>query len=201
MVTVMQIRAVGASALMIEVDDPLAWFATLAAARAAGRLDVTDIVPGARTVLLDGVPSVTALTAALRAWPPPAAVPAAGDDIDLPVTFDGPDLAQVAAHVGRSPEAVVADLTGTAFRVAFGGFAPGFAYLSGLPWSVPRLENPRPRVPAGSVALAAEYAGVYPTASPGGWQLVGRTDVALFDIDGTPPALLTPGRTVRFVAA
>ncbi|MDG6101158.1 allophanate hydrolase subunit 1 [Dactylosporangium aurantiacum] len=197
----MRIRAVGTSALMIEVEDPLAWFAALDAARTDGRIDVTDIVPGARTVLLDGVPSVAALTAALRDWPPPAAASVTGDRLDIPVIFDGPDLAQVAAHVGRSPEGVVADLTGTAFRVAFGGFAPGFAYLTGLPWSIPRLESPRPRVPAGSVALAAEYAGIYPTASPGGWQLVGRTDAVLFDIDRTPPALLTPGRTVRFVIA
>ncbi|WP_327007144.1 allophanate hydrolase subunit 1 [Dactylosporangium sp. NBC_01737] len=197
----MEIRTVGTSALMIEVDDPLAWFAALDAERTAGRLDVTDIVPGAHTVLLDGVSSVTSLAATLRSWPPPSEVPAAADDLDIPVAFDGPDLGQVATLVGASEEAVVATLTSVAFRVAFGGFAPGFAYLSGLPWSVPRLDSPRPRVPAGSVALAAEFAGIYPTASPGGWQLVGRTDTVLFDIDRTPPALLTPGRTVRFVAA
>jgi KipI family sensor histidine kinase inhibitor len=201
MVTVMEIRTVGTSALLIEVDDPLAWFAALEAERSAGRLDATDIVPGARTVLLDGVASVTSLAAALRGWPPPTAAPVAEDDLDIPVTFDGPDLGSVAAHAGLSTEAVIEALTGITFRVAFGGFAPGFAYLSGLPWSVPRLDNPRPRVPAGSVALAAEFAGIYPTASPGGWQLVGRTDTVLFDIDRTPPALLTPGRAVRFVAA
>ena len=201
MVTVMEIRPVGTSALLIEVDDPLAWFATLDAERAAGRLDVTDIVPGARTVLLDGVASVTSLAATLRSWPPPPAYSGAADSLDIPVIFDGPDLGSVAALLGLEVDAVVAALTGAVFRVAFGGFAPGFAYLSGLPWSVPRLDSPRPRVPAGSVALAAEYAGIYPTASPGGWQLVGHTDAVLFDIDRTPPALLTPGRTVRFVAA
>jgi KipI family sensor histidine kinase inhibitor len=201
MVTVMEIRPVGASALLIDVDDPLAWFAALDAERAAGRLDVTDIVPGARTVLLDGVASVPTLAAALRSWPPPSSAPATTDDLDIPVTFDGPDLESVAMLLGASTEAVVATLTSATLRVAFGGFAPGFAYLSGLPWSVPRLDNPRPRVPAGSVALAAEFAGIYPTASPGGWQLVGRTDTVLFDIERTPPALLTPGRTVRFVAA
>jgi len=192
---------VGTSALLIEVEEPLAWFAALDAERAAGRLDVTDIVPGAHTVLLDGVPSVAALAATLRSWPPPSATVVADDDLDIPVTFDGPDLDSVATLVGTSPEAVVTALTSTVFRVAFGGFAPGFAYLSGLPWSVPRLDSPRPRVPAGSVALAAEFAGIYPTASPGGWRLVGRTGTVLFDIDRTPPALLTPGRTVRFVAA
>ncbi|MEV4507702.1 allophanate hydrolase subunit 1 [Dactylosporangium sp. NPDC049525] len=197
----MEIRPVGTSALLIEVDDPLAWFAALDAERTAGRLDVTDIVPGARTVLLDGVSSVTTLTATLRSWPPPSAAPVTADDLDIPVTFDGPDLESVATLVGTSKDAVVTALTDAVFRVAFGGFAPGFAYLSGLPWSVPRLASPRPRVPAGSVGLAAEFAGIYPTASPGGWQLVGRTDTVLFDIDRTPPALLTPGRTVRFVAA
>ncbi|MFC5005243.1 allophanate hydrolase subunit 1 [Dactylosporangium cerinum] len=196
----MEIRTVGTSALLIEVDDPLAWFAALEAERSAGRLDAIDIVPGARTVLLDGVASAAALAATLRGWPPPTSAVVAEEDLDIPVTFDGPDLGGVAALVGLSTEAVVEALTGATFRVAFGGFAPGFAYLSGLPWSVPRLDNPRPRVPAGSVALAAEFAGIYPTASPGGWQLVGRTDTVLFDLDRTPPALLTPGRTVRFVA-
>ncbi len=197
----MEIRPVGTSALLIEVDDPLAWFAALADERAAGRLDVTDIVPGARTVLLDGVAEVASLAAALRRTPPPPPFAGAGDSLDIPVTFDGPDLGDVAALVGLDVDAVVEGLTGATFQVAFGGFAPGFAYLSGLPWSVPRLDSPRPKVPAGSVALAAEYAGIYPTASPGGWRLVGRTDVVLFDIDRTPPALLTPGRTVRLVAA
>lgn len=197
----MEIRPVGASALLIEVDDPLAWFAALDAERAAGRLAVTDIVPGARTVLLDGVASVTRLAEALRSWPPPARADLQTDAVSIPVTFDGPDLEGVAAIVGLTPSAVVDALTGATFTVAFGGFAPGFAYLSGLPWSVPRLASPRPRVPAGSVALAAEFAGIYPTASPGGWQLVGRTDTVDLDLDRDPPALLTPGRTVRFVAA
>lgn len=201
MVTVMDIRAVGTTALLIEVEDPLAWFAALDAERAAGRLDVTDIVPGARTVLLDGVASVTTLAETLRTWPTPAAKAVEADGITIAVTFDGPDLGTVGAAAKLSPDAVIDALTSTVFLVAFGGFAPGFAYLSGLPWSVPRLDNPRPRVPAGSVALAAEFAGIYPTASPGGWQLVGRTDAVLFDITRTPPALLTPGRTVRFVAA
>lgn len=197
----MEIRTVGTSALLIEVDDPLAWFVALDAERAAGRLAVTDIVPGARTVLLDGVASVATLTARLHAWPAPSAAASVADPLDISVTFDGPDLASVAALVDLSTDGVVAALTGATFQVAFGGFAPGFAYLSGLPWSVPRLDNPRPRVPPGSVGLAAEYAGIYPTASPGGWQLVGRTDAVPFDIDRDPPALLTPGRTVRFVAA
>ena len=197
----MEIRLVGSSALLIEVDDPLAWFAALDAERAAGRLAVTDIVPGARTVLLDGVPAPASLAASLRARPAPPAVRFYQDKLAIPVVFDGPDLAAVAEIAGSSVEALVRTLTETTLTVAFGGFAPGFAYLGGLPWTVPRRESPRPRVPAGSVALAAEFAGIYPTASPGGWQIVGHTGTVLFDIDRDPPALLTPGRTVQLVPA
>jgi KipI family sensor histidine kinase inhibitor len=98
--------------------------------------------------------------------------------------------------------AAVERLTGTELTVAFCGFAPGFAYLRGLSpaWAVPRLDAPRPRVPAGSVALAGEYAGIYPTAAPGGWRLVGRTDATLFDVRREPPALLAPGTRVSLVA-
>ncbi|MFF5230446.1 allophanate hydrolase subunit 1 [Dactylosporangium sp. NPDC000521] len=197
----MEIRLVGNSALLIEVDDPLAWFTALDAERAAGRLAVTDIVPGVRTVLLDGVPAPESLAASLRSRPAPPFVRFYQDNLAIPVVFDGPDLAAVADMTGSSVEALVRTLTETTLTVAFGGFAPGFAYLSGLPWTVPRRESPRPRVPAGSVALAAEFAGIYPTASPGGWQIVGHTGTVLFDIDRDPPALLTPGRTVQLVRA
>ena len=97
-------------------------------------------------------------------------------------------------------DAVVAAHAAATYTVAFCGFAPGFAYLTGLPAALrlPRRATPRPRVPAGSVAIAGELSAVYPTASPGGWHLLGRTDVALFDVDRDPPALLTPGTIVRF---
>ena len=119
------------------------------------------------------------------------------------MTYDGEDLPAVADHWGVDVPAVVDRLAGTAFRVAFCGFAPGFAYLTGLPadLSVPRLPSPRPRVPAGSVALAGPYAGIYPTASPGGWLLVGRTTLTLFDVHADPPARLGPGTRVRLVPA
>jgi KipI family sensor histidine kinase inhibitor len=96
---------------------------------------------------------------------------------------------------------VIARHLATEFRVAFCGFAPGFGYLTGLPaeLAVPRLATPRPRVPAGSVGLAGAYTGIYPSASPGGWLLIGRTDVVLFDVAADPPALLGPGARVRFV--
>ena len=92
--------------------------------------------------------------------------------------------------------------TGTAWTAAFGGFAPGFAYLSapGEPLDVPRRDTPRTAVPAGSVALAGTFSAVYPQRSPGGWQLLGRTDLPVLDLDRDPPALLTPGTRVRFVA-
>ncbi|MGI5246407.1 5-oxoprolinase subunit B family protein [Dactylosporangium sp. CA-139066] len=197
----MHLRPVGADALLLEVDSPLDWFAALDAERSAGRLAVVDIVPGARTVLLDGVPDPAALAARLRDLAiDPAAVPHS-PPLVLDVVFDGVDLPFVADHAGSSVAEVVAALTGTELTVAFCGFAPGFAYLRGLPWSVPRRPTPRTRVPAGSVALAAEFAGIYPTPSPGGWHIVGHSDAELFSVDRTPPALLTPGRTVRFRAA
>ena len=123
--------------------------------------------------------------------------------VELPTTYDGEDLDDVARRWGMTRAEAVATHTGTEFTVAFVGFSPGFAYCSGLPpgLAVPRLDRPRPKVPAGSVGLAGEYAGVYPSASPGGWRLLGRTDAALWDVTREEPALLTPGTRVRFVEA
>jgi KipI family sensor histidine kinase inhibitor len=117
--------------------------------------------------------------------------------------YDGPDLAAVAALTGLSEREVVAAHTGMPWRVAFGGFAPGFAYLVGGDprLQVPRRDEARTTVPAGSVGLAGEFSGVYPRASPGGWQLIGRTDLALWDLDRDPPALLSAGATVVFEEA
>jgi len=100
-----------------------------------------------------------------------------------------------------TPGEVVERLVRTPLHVAFCGFTPGWAYLAGLPeeLAVPRLDTPRAKVPAGSVGLADRYAGIYPTASPGGWRLIGHTDVTLFQPDRTPPALLVPGTRVRLV--
>jgi KipI family sensor histidine kinase inhibitor len=195
---------VGWSALLIETDDVEGWRAELIRRRAAGELVAAEIVPGERTVLLDGVPDPTAAAAAVGGWTP-AADPGAGDGsiVELPTVYDGEDLALVARHWEVSTDEVVERHTGTAFRVAFCGFAPGFGYLTGLPaaLAVPRLDTPRPRVPAGSVALAGRYCGVYPGASPGGWLLIGRTERRLFDVEADPPALLSPGTRVRFVHA
>src|SRR3954469_10283420 len=186
---------------MIEVDDPLAWFTALRRRREAGEFAATEIVPGARTVLLDGVPDPLALADAVRGWPAPSGLTQRQRRVDVPVTFDGEDLSFVASHWGLSVNQAVARLTETVFTVAFCGFSPGFAYLRGLSGTVPRLEEPRTKVPAGSVALAGEFAGIYPTASPGGWRLVGQTSLALFDVDSDPPAVLSPGTSVRLVRA
>ena len=161
-----------------------------------------DLVPAARTVLvvLDRAPSDLDAATLRRLDPDASAAGPAREAVELPVVFDGADLADVAELTGRSVAAVVEVLTSAELTVAFGGFAPGFGYLSGLPEElhVPRRATPRTRVPAGSVALAGPFAGVYPQASPGGWQLVGRTDAVLFDVDRDPPALLVPGTAVRF---
>jgi KipI family sensor histidine kinase inhibitor len=123
--------------------------------------------------------------------------------VTVPVRYDGADLAEVAEMRNLTPEQVVALHCEPVYTVAFCGFAPGFAYLVGSPAAlhVPRRTSPRTEVPAGSVALAGEFTGIYPTASPGGWQLIGITDLPLFDIDRDPPSLLAPGTRVRFVEA
>ncbi|MFC0100822.1 allophanate hydrolase subunit 1 [Micromonospora marina] len=203
----MRIRPVGAHALLLDCDDPeqaQAWRAELWHRREAGELTATEIVPGAVTVLLDGVPDPDAAAARLARWRPRTTTSGTtGGETRVPVVYDGADLPLVADHWHVDVPAVVDRLRRTEFRVAFCGFAPGFAYLTGLPpeLSVPRLATPRTRVPAGSVALAGPYAGIYPTASPGGWLLVGRTDLPLFDVHADPPARLTPGTRVRLVDA
>ena len=119
------------------------------------------------------------------------------------MTYDGPDLAEVARLTGLGEDEIVAAHTGTLWRVAFGGFAPGFAYLVGGDprLQVPRRDEPRTKVPAGAVGLAGEFSGIYPRESPGGWRLIGRTDVAMWDLDRDAPALLAAGSTVQFVRA
>lgn len=132
----------------------------------------------------------------------PASTP--GRRIEIPVHYGGaagPDLAEVAAAAGLSVEDAVACHANAEYTVAMLGFSPGFPYLTGLPPSlaIPRLANPRPRVPAGSVAIGGAQAGIYPTDSPGGWRVIGRTPEVLFDPRRDPPALLAPGDRVRFV--
>lgn len=197
---------VGEDGLLIECasgTEAEALHAELLRRRAAGTLPpVREIVPAARTVLLRGLAEPRRLAERLAGWevpPPPAAE---RDAVEIPVRYDGPDLADVAALWGVGSAAEVARIHSAArFRVAFCGFAPGFGYLTGLPerYEVPRRANPRTRVPAGAVALAGPYTGVYPRSSPGGWQLIGSTDAVLWDPAREPAALLAPGTPVRFV--
>jgi len=187
-----------------------------AALRADPPAGVVDIVPAARTVLVrfgtaraaaHAVAPVAraAEGAVLGIAPPPA--PAVTDParaaapVVLPVRYDGADLAEIAAAAGLSTDQVVRRHTAVTYTVAFGGFMPGFAYLTGLDPAlhVPRRSSPRAQVPAGSVAVAGEFAAVYPAATPGGWQLLGTCDTPLFDVRRDPPALLRPGTRVRFV--
>jgi KipI family sensor histidine kinase inhibitor len=123
-----------------------------------------------------------------------------GPLVELPVRYDGADLADTASRLGMAPAELVRRHAAAEYRVAFCGFAPGFGYLTGLPpeLHVPRLSTPRTRVPAGSVGLAGEFCGVYPRESPGGWRLLGRTDAVLWDAEREPAALLAPGTRVRF---
>ncbi|MBV9830117.1 MAG: 5-oxoprolinase subunit PxpB [Marmoricola sp.] len=202
----MRARWVGGRALLLECGDADAVRAAYAEAgrrRDEGLLRCRDVVPGATTLLLDGVDDPARVLDDLDAWPtdPPELEDA--EPVELPVRYDGPDLERVAGHAGLSVEEVVESHRAASFVVAFCGFAPGFAYLTGLPEElhVPRLEEPRTKVPAGSVGLAGAFTGVYPRASPGGWQLIARTDAALWDADREPPGLLLPGTPVRFVDA
>ena len=196
----MDFLPVGPAALLVEVADPATALSLALWARAAG-VPAREIVPAAGTVLFDGVRDRTALADRLDGWQAQDA-PASGDLVEIPTVYDGADLEDVAAVWGCSVAEVVDRHTATEFTAGFCGFAPGFAYLAGLPaaWAVPRLAEPRSRVPAGAVGLADTWCGVYPTASPGGWRLVGRTDVTLWDVTREPPALLTPGTRARFVA-
>lgn len=199
----MEVHQLGTDAVLVEVDDAVTAAALYAAVRALPGLSFRDVVPAARTVLVDGVADLAALRAALADVSLGAAGPAAGETVEVPTVYDGADLEEVARLWDMTAAEVVATHTGTDFVVAFCGFAPGFAYCTGLPerLAVPRRDDPRPRVPAGSVGLAGPFTGVYPSASPGGWQLVGRTDLVLWDTDREQPATLPPGTRVRFVEA
>ncbi|MDO5066688.1 MAG: urea amidolyase family protein [Propionibacteriaceae bacterium] len=163
---------------------------------------VVDVIAAQRAVMLTHGPADLrpAIAHALAELSPE--LPRADREVVIEVHYDGEDLAEVSELTGLSPAQVIAAHTGTPWRVAFGGFAPGFAYLVGGDprLRVPRRSSPRPRVPAGSVGLADQFSGIYPTASPGGWQIIGRTDAPLFDQDASPPALLSPGVRVRFRA-
>ncbi len=182
----------------MEVRDTAVALALARWAREAG-VEAEEIVPAARSVLFDGLADPDDLAGRLQGWTPEARR-VEGDQVVLEVDYDGADLAEVARAWETDEAGVVARHQEIEFVSAFCGFAPGFAYLAGLPeqLAVRRLDSPRTRVPAGSVALADRWCAVYPTASPGGWRLIGHTDETLWDPSRSDPATLSPGTRVRF---
>ncbi|WP_026356925.1 allophanate hydrolase subunit 1 [Mycobacterium sp. 141] len=199
----------GDHGLLFEFDstaEVLAWTAKL---QETDLLGVVDIVPASRTILVKLAspryqPGARQRLSKLRLAPESIVPqPASGKvDLTIDVVYDGADLQEVATLTGLTPAAVIAAHIGTPWRVGFGGFVPGFAYLvDGDPrLQVPRRAEPRTSVPPGAVALAGEFSGIYPRQSPGGWQLIGHTNAVLFDADRDKPALLTPGMRVQFRA-
>ncbi|MGP9693379.1 carboxyltransferase domain-containing protein [Brachybacterium sp. AOP25-B2-12] len=214
------VHRTGELAVLADYPDTASVLAAAAALRALAPPGLVELVPAERTLLLAAATPVDLVRVrdALHVLAATAVGTAATREVEIPVSYDGEDLAEVAALLGRTPEALVAAHTQAPWTAAFVGFAPGFAYLvptSGTahrredsradaqgrpPWDVPRRTVPRTRVPSGSVALAAGYSAVYPGDSPGGWQLIGRTAVRTWDPAAQPPALLSPGTTVRFTA-
>ncbi|MDE1181183.1 5-oxoprolinase subunit PxpB [Paraburkholderia sp.] len=209
-----RIYAFGDTALVCEAPPP----ATLdcqrrvwaAAAAARDWPHVREVVPGMNnlTITFDPLEADPAdLTERLRAaWDAGGKASTPGREIEIPVQYGGeagPDLHDVAKHTGLSAQDVVARHAAGEYIVFFLGFQPGFAYMGGLDAALhtPRRKSPRVSVPAGSVGIGGEQTGIYPAVSPGGWQLIGRTDTALFDPARTPPTLLQPGDRVRFTVA
>lgn len=200
---------VGESAWLLELARGAAVLAAHRALDALADPAIVDLVPGADTLLVVADPAqrtdparLTCIERDALAGRLPAPATPAEHVHEIAVRYDGEDLGEIAARAGLALADVVARHTAAIYRVAFVGFQPGFAYLAGLPAElhVPRRATPRPRVPAGSVAIGGEWTGVYPAACPGGWNLLGATETVLFDPRRDPPALLQPGATVRFVA-
>jgi KipI family sensor histidine kinase inhibitor len=202
--TSMRILPVRDDCMLVELcdlDEALALFHALEADPVAG---VREIIPAARTLLISFDPSTvseSALVEGVSSRMGSERKAASGALIEIPVRYDGEDLAEVAEITGLHVDEVVRLHGQSEYVAAFTGFAPGFAYLSGGDprLAVPRRKSPRTHVPAGAVGLAGEFSGVYPKASPGGWQLIGTTPLAMFDIDRRPASLLQPGCRVRFV--
>lgn len=198
-----ELRRAGDHATLLELDDE-SRVPAVARRLAADCPGLVDVVPGHRTVLVTWTarpgPRLRELAEAALDTASEAPGPRT---IEIPVVYDGPDLDEVASLTDLSADEVVGVHLDADYVVAFLGFAPGFAYLVGGDprLRVPRRAEPRERVAAGSVAIAGPYSGIYPRDSPGGWRLLGRTDVVLFDPGRTPPAALEPGDRVRMVRA
>jgi KipI family sensor histidine kinase inhibitor len=202
-----KVRVAGERGLLVEVEDLETVHRLHAALRELDPPGVVELVPGYRTVLIVADPgqaeALDELAARLPHLELAPAEAVAGATVEIPVSYDGEDLPEVAGLTGLEAEEVVRRHTAPEYTVAFLGFSPGFPYLVGLDpaLQVPRRDTPRTSIPAGSVGLAGNQTGIYPTASPGGWQLIGHTDVTLFDPARDPPALLAPGTHLRFTVA
>ena len=201
------IRPFGEAALLVTLGTPQLAQALAASLRREPLAGMVEAVPGLDSVLVEFDPigpepgsAIPALEERLTALDPEAEP---GRLHTIPVAYDGPDLHDVAELTGLAPDEVVTLHAASELRVLFCGFAPGFAYLGDLPPAlhVERLATPRTRTPAGSVAIAGPMSGIYPAELPGGWRVIGRTDVTLFDPRRDAPALLLPGDRVRFERA
>ncbi|MEU4544939.1 5-oxoprolinase subunit B family protein [Nonomuraea dietziae] len=203
------IRQAGEHGLLVETGSLAASHRLDALLRASRPEGVVEIVPGPETVLVVAPGAdLSRLRSGLTglrdlALSSSEAASLSEEVVTVPVVYDGEDLASVAEETGMPVEEVVGRHTGRELVVGWLGFAPGFAYLTGLDPAlrVPRLATPRTSVPAGSVAIAGPYAAIYPTASPGGWRLLGHTSLRVWDVHAQPPSLLPPGTRVRFEAA
>jgi KipI family sensor histidine kinase inhibitor len=201
------LRPAGERALLVEVEELETVHRLHAALRELDPPGVVELVPGYRTLLVVADPERPEVLDELAGGLPELELPpveaVAGDPVEIPVRYDGEDLPEVAGLTGLDVEEIVRRHTAPEYTVAFLGFSPGFPYLVGLDpaLEVPRRDTPRTSIPAGSVGLAGTQTGIYPTASPGGWQLIGRTEVVLFDQERDPPALLGPGTRLRFTVA
>jgi KipI family sensor histidine kinase inhibitor len=209
------LRLLSERVLLVEVGDPVAMDpGTRARVRAVVELlrhrpvrGIIDIVPAYNTIALhatDPLGDDVVGEVRQRLTEFVGAAPTPGRQVDVPVRYggaDGPDLEEVAAHAGLSPSEVITLHSGAVYEVAMVGFSPGFPYLAGLPerLAMPRRTSPRTHVPAGSVAIGGRQTGIYPLASPGGWRLIGRTRLSLFNPTQDPPTLLALGDRVRFV--
>lgn len=201
-----EVRWAGPRALLIQLESLESVLAVHSHLQRHPLRGQVDVLAAAQTVLAvfdSGASARAARTAVAQLDTSPATDSAPlGDPVRIEVVYDGDDLAEVGRLTGLDPDGVIAAHTGQLWTAAFGGFAPGFAYLVGEneTLTVPRRTSPRTAVPAGAVALAGNFSAVYPRRSPGGWQLIGRTASRLWDLERDQPALLRPGTAVQYVA-
>lgn len=193
----------GSDSFLVELDDLETTLTLLDGLLGARPEGVRELVPAARTVMIRFDPLVTnraALAAFVSRMDLSGRRVRQGETFDIPVTYDGEDLGDVAEFLGWSVTELIRRHTEATYTVAFTGFAPGFAYMTcdDPAFDVPRRKSPRMRIPAGSVAIAGKFGGIYPTDSPGGWQLLGTTPLRMWDTARARAALLAPGDRVRF---